>query len=333
MFDSQVSKSALDVWLGHADAMASIRSLEPHARVSLSDYVAVTERIARERSCRSLGWRIGDALSIPHLGDIGTAILAARTLRTAMRRMCAFFELLQDSSQLSLEETEEHCFLIYRILDPDIWPRHQDAIFTLALKSAMLRRLSNVHPKEIELILETDDRQAAADLERETGVTCIAGGEFNAIKFPSRLLDLPVLQDMQAGAPPPDLNSLLVAKRRSASVPDRVRRLVFRDLGAKPISQELVAQELGLSCRTLRRQLAACGFSFQEVLDQCRMRQAVHEMHRGRATPITQLALRLGYSEHSTFSRAFVRWNGVAPLTYLRRHGASGAVGRLPAQG
>lgn len=321
MFESQVSKSALDVWLGESDVMASVRSCGRIATVSLGDYVATTERIAQERSCRSLGWRIGDALSLPHLGDIGAAILAAKTLRTAMKRMCAFFELLQDSSQLSLEETDDHCFLVYRILDPDIWPRHQDAIFTLALKSALLRKLSNVSAKEIEIILETDDHQAAHDLERETGVTCIADGEFNAIKFPRRLLDLPIVSDGEvASLPLPDLNSLLVAKRRSEPVCDKVRRLIYRDLGARPINQEILAHELGLSCRTLRRQLAACKLSFQELLDQCRMRQAIHEIHRGRATPITQLALRLGYSEHSTFSRAFVRWNGVAPLAYLRHH-------------
>jgi AraC-like DNA-binding protein len=80
-----------------------------------------------------------------------------------------------------------------------------------------------------------------------------------------------------------------------------------------------VATEIGLSDRTLRRQLAARNTSFQKIVDDCRIRQAVLEITRCNSVSISEIALRLGYSEHSTFSRAFSRCTGVPPQNFLRQ--------------
>ena len=57
---------------------------------------------------------------------------------------------------------------------------------------------------------------------------------------------------------------------------------------------------------------------FQHIVDECRMRQAAHEFRRRSRVSLAQTALRLGYSEHSTFTRAFARWSGMPPQSYIR---------------
>ena len=66
----------------------------------------------------------------------------------------------------------------------------------------------------------------------------------------------------------------------------------------------------------MRRKLTEQGSSFQQVLDECRMRQAVFEFRVRPDLSIAQIALRLGYAEHSNFTRAFHRWSGVSPQAY-----------------
>ena len=66
----------------------------------------------------------------------------------------------------------------------------------------------------------------------------------------------------------------------------------------------------------MRRRLAEEGRSFQEVLDECRMRQALFEFRARPDLSIAEIALRLGYAEHSNFTRAFHRWNGVSPQAF-----------------
>jgi AraC-like DNA-binding protein len=84
------------------------------------------------------------------------------------------------------------------------------------------------------------------------------------------------------------------------------------------LSLPQVAEQLALSPRTLHRKLEAGGASFQQIKDGLRRDLALHLLNRGR-TPLKQIATSLGFSDQSTFQRAFAQWTGVAPGEYRRR--------------
>lgn len=77
-----------------------------------------------------------------------------------------------------------------------------------------------------------------------------------------------------------------------------------------------LARAFATSPRTLQRRLAACGTSFQRLLDDVRREVALGHLERGCS--VTDTAFLLGFSELSAFSRAFRRWTGRAPRTYAR---------------
>jgi AraC-like DNA-binding protein len=83
------------------------------------------------------------------------------------------------------------------------------------------------------------------------------------------------------------------------------------------MSLEEVADMLAISPPTLRRRLAAEGRSFQALKDSVRRDAAIEELQRRDAT-LEQIAVRLGFSELSTFHRAFKKWTGSAPGDYRR---------------
>lgn len=78
-----------------------------------------------------------------------------------------------------------------------------------------------------------------------------------------------------------------------------------------------VARGLGSHPRTLRRKLKAEGTSFQALLEETRREQAA-ELLRRPSLSITEVALLLGFSETSAFTRAFRRWFGVPPRDFRR---------------
>jgi AraC-like DNA-binding protein len=75
---------------------------------------------------------------------------------------------------------------------------------------------------------------------------------------------------------------------------------------------EEVAAELGMSRRTLTRQLSVEGTTFQALKDDVRREQAI-EMIRNSNEPIAQIAHDLGFSDTSSFYRAFRSWTGTTP--------------------
>ena len=71
----------------------------------------------------------------------------------------------------------------------------------------------------------------------------------------------------------------------------------------------------------IRRALADAGLGFREAVDATRFDMARHYLEQ-RQLPLSEIALLLGYSELSAFTRAFTRWAGIQPTRLSQRHAA-----------
>ncbi|SEL60126.1 transcriptional regulator, AraC family [Stigmatella aurantiaca] len=97
----------------------------------------------------------------------------------------------------------------------------------------------------------------------------------------------------------------------AASTSDRVRVALARGLSAGAAPAARVAVSLGLSERTLRRELEREGTTYRAVLEELRRSTALDLFRRGKN--VTEVAFLLGFSETSALSRAMKRWVGVTP--------------------
>jgi len=95
---------------------------------------------------------------------------------------------------------------------------------------------------------------------------------------------------------------------------DRVRFMIHRQIFSE-LSLDLLASQLCISPRTLRRQLQDNNTSYKTLLENERKRVALSQIKKPE-TSIEELAEKLGYSDASSFSRAFKRWYGVSPKHY-----------------
>ncbi len=71
-----------------------------------------------------------------------------------------------------------------------------------------------------------------------------------------------------------------------------------------------------MSDRTLKRQLAAEGTSFSNLVDEVRYRHATSRLSRNPDYTLQEIADELGYSDVANFSRAFKRWSGRSPSNW-----------------
>ncbi|RBW54999.1 AraC family transcriptional regulator [Ruegeria sp. A3M17] len=79
-----------------------------------------------------------------------------------------------------------------------------------------------------------------------------------------------------------------------------------------------VAKEMGMSSRSLQRYLAVSGFTFSDIRNQA-VNHAAMTMLTHSELSIAAVSKRLGYNNPSSFTRAFVRWNGATPGIYRRQ--------------
>ncbi|MHC4923756.1 MAG: AraC family transcriptional regulator [Planctomycetota bacterium] len=80
----------------------------------------------------------------------------------------------------------------------------------------------------------------------------------------------------------------------------------------------LVAKKLAMSVRSLQRRLAEEGTTYSAVLDSIREELARRYLSDSDVA-ISEVAFLLGFSEQSSFHRAFKRWTGVAPGEWRNR--------------
>ncbi|MDB5870155.1 MAG: transcriptional regulator, AraC family [Polaromonas sp.] len=97
----------------------------------------------------------------------------------------------------------------------------------------------------------------------------------------------------------------------------RLRALLHADLkhSRMPSGLEEKSCLLGVGARTLRRHLDKEGASYQQVLDQLVLGEAIEKLHVQRLS-VADVAEQLGFAEPRSFSRAFKRWTGVSPSRY-----------------
>jgi len=96
------------------------------------------------------------------------------------------------------------------------------------------------------------------------------------------------------------------------SLSDRVERALWAGLKEGEVSLDWTASNLAISARTLQRRLRDDGTSFNELRDGFRREMATRLLAQPDLA-IYEIALLLGYSELSTFYRAFRRWTGTSP--------------------
>lgn len=101
----------------------------------------------------------------------------------------------------------------------------------------------------------------------------------------------------------------------SVSLSTRVLELIRRLLSTGHCSIVTVAQLLAVHPRTLQRWLRDEGTCFDALLDRQRGEQAVHYLGECDLC-LSQIAGLLGYTEQSSFNRAFRRWYGTTPRKF-----------------
>ncbi len=154
----------------------------------------------------------------------------------------------------------------------------------------------------------------AMQIDAFFGVPVTYNSNFTGLVFPSDYLNLPLKQ------PDEDMLSLLGVRIKQvySNLSPETRFLEQFNFalikmmphGAPTI--ENIAKELGLGVRTLQRRLKDHDTCFSDELDLARKNLALSYFDR-ETINLSELSFQLGFSEQSSFQRAFKRWTGVTP--------------------
>ncbi len=106
---------------------------------------------------------------------------------------------------------------------------------------------------------------------------------------------------------------------RGHSLVSKIRELLRAHIGKEMPTLNDIASMLYMTSQTLRRQLASAGVSFQKLKNELRCDMAMDFLKFPELT-IEEVSEKVGFSEQSTFYRAFKKWTGITPGEYRNQH-------------
>jgi AraC-like DNA-binding protein len=289
----------------------------PTLQLRLDVFCKLFEQAAQRTGCDNFGLLFGQQFQPRDLGIWGYAALSAPTLGSALETLAELFVYQQSSSTMRLLREDEHRVrLEYRIQTPSIVARRQDAELSLGQFTNLIRECCgrNWSPTEIQF-----EHPRPAEWRQHTlafGAPVFFGCTSNAIILESEHLDRPMPgRDLKLLAMMRNCLEMVGSRAETESLFDRIRSTVRQHLPEGAPTLEAISATLRTTPAAIRRALEDEGLNLREAIDTVRFEMARHYLPQ-RHLPLTEIALLLGYSELSAFTRAFTRWAGTSPLAY-----------------
>ncbi|KDP84354.1 AraC family transcriptional regulator [Cupriavidus sp. SK-3] len=289
--------------------------LSPDLHVPESWLAKVLESTEQASSCTSVGLLMAEAWRLSDFGPVSLLLQHQPTLRHALGQLETYRHLLSESVTVHVEEIDDiaivHLQLITERPNPGRQPVELSVGALLCLMKSMLGgrwkprsvHFSHLAPASLHIhhrLFDTRvefgcdfdgiilDRQ---DLDRRNPL-----GDVNLSRYARELLDQNLLG-------------------RQVSMASNVRRAVHLLLPQGRSGIDKVGEKLGLSARTLQRRLEQEGEEFSSLVNEVRRGQAIRYLGDQRY-PVSQVALLVGFSEVSTFSRWFSAQFGKSPTRW-----------------
>ncbi|ERS12730.1 transcriptional regulator [Marinobacter sp. C1S70] len=302
------------------------------SRLGVNEQYVYTDQLRTPHSAQLYFWQaVEDVSGDPdvglHLGPLLPAykgqvleylFLSSPTFGEGLRRAQNYQRLLSDAANTDFFVAgDEACMVLDTASDDVRRLKHFNECFVQGLITFFKSITDgNFYPSRIEF---EHDRQQGQDHVREVlGCDVVFGAEENRLYFPAELLshasphaepELLALHERFA--------SEQVARLEKKDIVGQVERIIAELLDSGEVTLDAVAERLGIKPRTLRTRLTEAETSFNQVLADFRYRLA-RQLLATTDESIDEIVYLTGFSEPSTFYRAFKRWSGMTPIEYRK---------------
>ncbi|MDP4548616.1 MAG: AraC family transcriptional regulator [Marinobacter sp.] len=302
------------------------------SRLGVDESYVYTEQLRTPHSAQLYFWQaVEDESGDPDIGlHLGAALppykgqvleylfLSSPTFGEGLRRAQNYQRLLSDAANTAfLIEGDEACMVLDAASEEVRRLKHFNECFVQGLVT-FFRSITGdrFHPSRIEF--EHDRDRGIEHVKEVLGCDVVFGAEENRLYFPVEVLSY------ASPHAEPELLALherfaseQVARLEKKDIVGAVERIVAELLDSGEVTLDSVAERLDIKPRTLRTRLTEAETSFNQVLADFRYRLA-RQLLATTDESIDEIVYLTGFSEPSTFYRAFKRWSNMTPIEYRK---------------
>jgi AraC-like DNA-binding protein len=282
------------------------------ARVSFDQFQRIDLKAAELSKDPFFGLKGAEYFRPAHLGALGFAWLASSSLRTAFQRMNRYARMIQEKLEIDLDEDAR--FFYVRIEANQVAQNkrlQEEGQLSAMVKFCRVICGNSFSPAKVCFQQKKpDDTSYYYEFFR-----CPI--EFNA-PVTSLAIQLSDVDKRLTGSNDElaRLNEHIVVKYLAHSakndIVNRVKAAILDGLSSGMVTEAIIAEGLHTTPRNLHRKLQKEGTTFKQLFNDMRRELALQYI-QDRSKTLTEISFMLGFSEASSFSRAFKAWTGKPP--------------------
>lgn len=295
------------------------QSSDPSSRIQLDTMHNLWQEAADVTQDSSIGLRAGAFATPNTFSALGIAMSSSTTVRSMMDILCKYLRVFNSSCSMNIIEQEKDttmCFSIARDMSGNLLvsPYGIDAAVSAIYSLVNAYKIHGLVLKGITLPYDKPNNHTQYNEYFNCPVDF--NGNDLLICYESTYLrqTIPGCSDALAKS----AESLIISAlndMESEGIIENVKVVVRNLMIDGNASLKSVAATLNTTTRTLHRRLEEKNTNFRELFDSVRQEQAEMYMRNTRLS-LEDVSLLLGFSTHSSYTRAFKRWTGLTPNQY-----------------
>jgi AraC-like DNA-binding protein len=314
--DAVLEKYSFDL-----DDLSSIPSYVPFA-VELE----IMEEAWKESIDPYVVYRHSVAPDLHRYGPVYSLVQAASTLRAGLGALIQYENLYITYFDVQLHIIDEWAYLSFQINNADLKPHRQFNEFITSSYTNLIRGAAGVDWVPEEVYFSHQQPEELKPSEDFFGSPVYYGAQTNLIVFDAKTLDVAMpnsnhiifsiaKEDLEQG-----INDCCRGNRFTNQVASAILDFYHNQEPEDPkLPITRVAEMLHSNTKNLQRKLLANKVSYSGLLSYCRFLLAIHYLIHTEQT-VTTISDRLGYTERSSFERAFRRSTLLTPSQFRKTH-------------
>jgi AraC-like DNA-binding protein len=294
-------------------------------------FARLLEEAARATGDVCFGLHFGERFNPKNIGPLAYVVLNAPTVGMADEQVARYLKLYNQAAQVSAIVEGQRAYLRYVLVDLGLPTMRQQNEYSMAIRLNTIRMMVGSQWAPLEVQFAHEKPQDTSEHERIFCAPVLFGYPTNNFLVEIALLDcrVPAADPGLYRIVKRYLDEILEAMPQEDDLISAVRRAIAEIVREGEPSLARIAKKMGVSSRTLQRQLKARQINCQKLVDDTRRHFARSYLKDPKNT-LTQVAFLLGYSEASAFNRAFKRWTGLTPLAYRSQAMTAQPAAKMP---
>ena len=291
---------------------------DPDARIPMQRYVQLEQAASRLTGDAAIGLKMG--LDSPPIGSqtgiLGYIAANSATVREGFQQATRFSNLLSNAHLMELRESGTQAEFVYLRADP-VHFTISGIELALSRTAATLKMLGGAQFQLWSAHFQYTMPHYISTYRQIFGSELWFEEPENKIVFSAAILDqqIPDAQPYLRSVLLTRSTELLAELHEATELKQQVQKEIVSNLPSGTVSIDKIATSFGVSRQTLYRKLKEEGTSFQTLLEETRKNLAANYLKHTEHS-ISEIAFLLGFSELSSFHRAFKRWYGNNPRQF-----------------